>query len=117
MDWLSGMKEIIGSAIPFFESIPAIRAILAFILMFFLPGFAWTLVFFGRKQINILERLVISFGLSIAVVALTIFALNRLVGMGISGFNALVIIIVVTAIPLLIYLLKRLTSKEEDTDE
>ncbi len=117
MDLLSGIREIIGSAVPFLESVPVIRAILGSILMFFLPGFAWTLVFFGRKQINILERLALSFGLSIALVTLSIFALNRLIGMGITGPNAVLVIIAITVIPLAIYLLKRLMVKREDTAE
>ena len=114
MDWLSAIKEIIGSAVPFLGSVPAIRAILGFILMFFLPGFAWTLVFFSGKQINIIERLALSLGLSIATVTLSILALNRLIGMRITGFNAVLVIIAVTIIPVVIYCLKRLIGKRED---
>ena len=50
----------------FFESVPVIRGIIGFILVLFIPGFAWTLVFF--KQLNVIERIALSFGLSIAVV-------------------------------------------------
>jgi len=67
VDWLSAIRDIIGSAIPFLDSLPAMRVILGFILVFFLPGFAWTLVFFSGRQINIIERLALSLGLSIAV--------------------------------------------------
>ena len=81
------------------------RAILGIALMFFLPGFAWTLVFFRR--INRLERFVLSVGLSIAIVTLSILALNIVVGIRITGFNSLLIIITVTVIPLAIYYLRR----------
>ncbi len=108
MDWLSGIKEIIGSAVPFLDSVPAIRVILGFILVFFLPGFAWTLVFFSGRQINIVERLALSLGLSIAAVTLSIIALNKLIGMSITGSNAVLVIITVTIIPVVIYCLKRL---------
>lgn len=111
MDWLSAIKDIIGSAVPFLDSVPAIRVILGFILMFFLPGFAWTLVFFSGKQINIIERLALSLGLSIAVVTLSILALNRLIGLGITGSNAVLVIIAVTIIPVIIYYLKRLAVR------
>ena len=79
--------------------------------MFFLPGFAWTLVFFSGKQINIIERLALSLGLSIAVVTLSILALNRLIGLGITGSNAVLVIIAVTIIPVIIYYLKRLAVR------
>ena len=114
MDWLSGVKEIIGSALPFLDSLPAIRVILGFILVFFLPGFAWTLVFFSGRQINIIERLALSLGLSIAAVTLSILALNRLIGMRITGFNAVLAIIAITIIPVVIYGLKRLIGKRGD---
>ena len=115
MDLVSVIKEVIGTAVPFLDSIPAIRAILGFVLMFLLPGFAWTLVFFSGKQINIIERLALSLGLSIATVTLSILALNRLIGMRITGSTAVLIIIAVTIIPVVIYCLKRLTGKRADT--
>ncbi len=105
MDWLSPIKQIFEFALPFLDKLPAIRAILGFILVFFLPGFAWTLVFF--KQVNIIERIVLSFGLSIAVVTLSILTLNVLIGVRITGLNSLLIIIVITIIPVTFYYLKR----------
>ena len=117
MEWLSGVKGIIGSSVPFLDSVPVIRAALGFILAFFLPGFAWTLVFFSSKQINIIERLALSFGLSIAAVTLSILALDKLLGMRITGSNAVLVIIVITVVPVAFYLLKRLMSKREDNAE
>ncbi len=97
------------------EDIPVIRAILGSILVFFLPGFAWTLVFF--KKINIIERIALSIGLSIALVTLSIIVLNMLIGMRINGGNALVTIIVITIIPAGIYFLRRyLAHRSEVTD-
>jgi len=111
--WLSGVKEIIGSALPFLDSLPAIRAILGFILAFFLPGFAWTLVFFSGRQINIVERLALSLGLSIAAVTLSIIVLHVLFGMTITGANSLLIIIVITIIAIVLYLLKRFAIRKK----
>jgi len=101
-------RQIFEFAIPFLERLPTVRAILGFILMFFLPGLAWTLVFF--KQINVMERIVLSFGLSIAVVTVTIIALNILLDIRITGSNSLLIIIVLTIIPLALYFLRRLVK-------
>ena len=98
LDWLSPF-------FPLLESIPGLRAILALILMFFLPGFAWSLVFF--RQINILERIALSVGLSIAIVTLSILALHVVVGVRITGFNSVLIIIILTIIPLAFYCLTR----------
>ncbi len=111
MDWLSPIKQIFEFALPFLEKLPAIRAILGFILVFFLPGFAWTLVFF--KQVNIIERIALSFGLSIAVVTLSILVLNVLIGVRITGLNSLLIIIVITIIPVAFYYLKRFVKGKD----
>ncbi len=86
-----------------------VRGILGFILVFFIPGFAWTLVFF--KQVNILERIVLSFGLSIAVVTLSILVLNKLIGIRITGLNSVLIILVITVVPIVVYYLNRLRSR------
>ena len=91
--------------LPIFENVPVLRAIIAFILVFFLPGFAWTLVFF--KQLKVIERTGLSFGLSIALVTLSVLALHLLFDMKINGTNALLTIIVITLIAAGIYALKR----------
>ena len=106
MDWLSPVKQIFEFGLPFLERLPAIRAILGFILVFFLPGFAWTLIFFNR--VNVIERIVLSFGLSIALVTLSILALNVLLGIRITGLNSLMIITMLTIIPVVVYYLKRI---------
>ena len=107
------LGQIFNFAIPFLERLPIVRAVLGVILMFFLPGFAWTLVFF--KQINIIERIALSFGLSIAIVALSIIVLNVLLGIRINGGNALLIIIVLTGIPLAVYYLKRYLGRPSES--
>ena len=109
MDWLSPIREVFGFIFPFLERLPIIRAILGFILVFFLPGFAWTLVFF--RQINVIERVTLSFVLSIVVVTLSLFFVNRLIGIKITGFNSVMVIIVVTILPLIAYYLNRLIRR------
>ena len=103
MDWLSVLSASGGFGV--------IRAILGFTLVFFLPGFAWTLVFFSGKQINLLERTALSFGLSIAIVTLSILALDRLLVTSITGFNAVLIILAATIIPVVTYYLKPLSPR------
>ncbi len=109
MDWLSPLRELFGFVFPFLERLPIIRAILGFILVFFLPGFAWTLVFF--RQINVIERVTLSFGLSIVVVTLSLLLLNRLIGISITGFNSVLVIVAITILPALVYYLNRLIKR------
>ena len=100
------------SLLSFAEHLPVIRAILGFVLVFFLPGFAWTLVFFNR--VNIIKRIALSFGLSIALVTLSIIVLNLLFHVRINGINALLTIIVITLIPAGIYLFKRFGIRKSE---
>jgi len=111
MDWLSPIRELFGFVFPFLERLPIIRAILGFILVFFLPGFAWTLVFF--KQINVIERVTLSFGLSIVVVTLSLLLLDRLIGISITGLNAVLVIVAITVLPVLVYYLNRLVKRKK----
>jgi len=105
----------LSGLLSFAEEIPVIRAIVGGILVLFLPGFAWTLVFF--KKISIIERIALSIGISIALVTIVIILLNVAFGIRISGPNAIVIIIVITIIPVGIYFLRRhLARRSEATD-
>jgi uncharacterized membrane protein len=111
VDWLSPIRDLFGFVIPFLERLPVLRAILGFILVFFLPGFAWTLIFF--RQVSVIERIIFSFGLSIAIVTLSILFANLVFGMRITGFNSLLVIIVVTILPVAIYYLTRLVKRRK----
>ena len=111
MDWLSPIRELFGFVFPFLERLPVIRAIVGFILVFFLPGFAWTLVFF--RQIKVLERIPLSFALSIVVVTLSLLFANRLIGTRITGFNSVLIISVVTILPIVAYYLNRFIKRRK----
>ena len=106
-------EEIFGFVLPFLDSVPAVRGILGFVMVFLLPGFAWTLVFFSGRQINMIERLALSVGLSIATVTLGILVLNNLFGVNIPGTNAVLIIFVITAIPIVWYYIKRTIGKQK----
>ncbi len=103
MDLLSPLRELSGVFLPFLESIPAVRVMLAIILVFFLPGFAWTIVFF--RQLKPIERIPISIALSIVVVTLSILFISTIFGMRINGFNAVLIIVMITVLPVAAYFL------------
>ena len=88
----------------FLDSVPWLRAISAVVLVFFAPGFAWTLVLCER--ISVIERIVFSFAISIAAVTLCIFAFGWLPGTTITGTNSLLIILAVTGVPLAVYFIR-----------
>lgn len=109
MDWLSPIRELFGFVFPFLESLPVIRAILGFILVFFLPGFAWTFVFF--RQIKVIERVTLSFALSIVAVTLGLLLASALLGIRITGANSALVIVVITILPVLAFYLNRLIRR------
>jgi len=109
------INEIFGFISRLLENFGILKAILGFILVFFLPGFAWTLVFF--TQINNIERIVLSFGLSIVLVTLSVFFMNVVAKMSITGSNSLIVLIIITIIPLTIYYLTRVFRHKREKDD
>jgi len=53
-----------------------IRNVMGIILVIFLPGYSLTMSLFPRKQIDNVERIALSIGLSLAMVAITGLVLN-----------------------------------------
>ncbi|MCX8178922.1 MAG: DUF1616 domain-containing protein [Candidatus Aenigmarchaeota archaeon] len=84
------------------EIIEIARIIFGSIFVLFLPGFAWSYVFFKKNEIDALERVALSFGLSIALVPLVVFYFNFLFKMKINILNVSLLIILLTSIPLII---------------
>lgn len=100
MEIWATIEGMFNLAIPVLDNIPALRGILGMLLIFFAPGFAWSLIFF--KNVNRLERVALSIGLSIALVTLTVFGLNLALDVPINGVTSLVVILVLIAVPLCI---------------
>jgi len=109
MDWLSPIRELFGFAFASPGPLSIIRAILGFTLVFFLPGFAWTIIFF--RKINVIERVTLSFALSIVVVTLSLLFISRLIGLRITWLSSTLVIIIVTILPLVAYYLNRLVKR------
>ena len=64
-----------------------VRLIFGGIFILFIPGLAWSYVFFLRKNIDWIERIALAFGLSIALVPLSVFWLNWLFDMKVTLLN------------------------------
>ena len=77
-----------------------LRIIFGSIFILFLPGYAWSFIFFKKGKIDLIERIALSFGLSIALVPLTVFYLNYLLKVKISLANTSIVVGTLVAIPL-----------------
>ena len=84
-----------------------IRAIFGGLFLLFVPGFAWSYVFFARKNINGIERVALSFGLSVALVPLTVFWLNFMFQVKVTLVNTCLVVCGLTVIPAVYFLIKR----------
>ena len=76
-----------------------LRIFFGSVFILFVPGFVWSYVFFAKKNIDWVERIALSFGLSIALVPLTVFWLNWLFHVKITPLNTSLIVCGLTAIP------------------
>ncbi|MFC1917788.1 DUF1616 domain-containing protein [Chloroflexota bacterium] len=104
------IEELFETTSGILEPLGLFRIILGYVLVLFVPGFTWTLVLFKHRQLNILERIALSIGLSIAIVTITLLVLNQLIGYPITTVNSLLVILVLSGIPLLYMVAMRLLS-------
>ena len=89
------------------DAVDLLKMVCGAILVLFIPGLPWTFVFLHRTKVDMVERIALSFGLSIALVPLFTFLLNRLFGMGITILTVTVLALVLTAIPIGYVFLRR----------
>ncbi len=80
--------------------------IFAAIFILFLPGFVLSLVFFKWGKIDIIERIALSFALSIAVVPLLVFYTN-LIGIKITRESVILETLFIIAVSGVIYYIRR----------
>jgi len=99
---LALISVILGLVIGFLESF---RIVFGAVYVLFLPGFIISFIFFPKtnekKGIDWLERIALSFALSIAIIPLVVFYLN-LAGIRINLLNTSLIILGVIAVSLVI---------------
>lgn len=81
------------------EILEITRALIALPLVLFVPGYAWSRVLFREGEVDGIERVVLSIGLSIALVPLAIFFLNR-AGMPITALSSFATIVALTILAL-----------------
>jgi uncharacterized membrane protein len=96
---------LITVALSFFMNyLEAARIVFGSVYVLFIPGFIISFIFF--KKIDVLERIALSFALSIAIVPLTVFYLN-LIGLKIGTLNVFLTILAIIIISTIILLIKK----------
>ena len=73
------------------------------IFVLFVPDFCWSFLFFKRKSIDLVERIALSFGLSIALVPLTVFWLNWIFDMRITELSLILTVSVLSILAIILY--------------
>ncbi len=81
-----------------------LRIIFGSIFVLFIPGFVWSYVFFKKGKIDEIERIALSFGLSITLVPLIVFWLNWLLKIKINIVNVTAVILGLIGCALIILL-------------
>ncbi len=92
------------------------RVFFGSLFVLFVPGLAWSYVFFPRREIDWIERLAISFGLSIALVSLSVFWLNWLLHVKITLLNTSLLLWGLTGVALLFVWARRQTRIRDSVE-
>lgn len=90
------------------ELLTIIQIIIGSVLALFLPGYAWTRLIFYKTELGRIEILALSLGISIAILPLTIFYLNKFLGISINFTNLVLVALTLTLIPSIIWKIKKL---------
>ncbi len=88
--------------------IESFRIVFGSFFVLFLPGYVMSFIFF--KELEIIERIALSFALSIAVVPLAMFYLN-LIGIRINFTNSVIVISCIILTSLIILYIGGIKSK------
>lgn len=93
-----------------------IKIVIGSILVLFIPGYFVSLIFMKRGTIDIIERVALSFALSIAVVPLLAFYLN-LVGVKINRLSIIIEILAIVLISIGILYFTNIYKKRKQNDQ
>ena len=89
-----------------------IQIIISIIFLLFIPGFFVSHIFFKEKEIDIIERIALSFALSVAIVPLLAFYLN-IMGVKINIYSVSFVISIVLFISILTLLIQNEKNKRK----
>jgi uncharacterized membrane protein len=92
------------------NGLEALRIFLGTVFVLFVPGLAWSYVFFARKKIDWIERVALSFGLSIALVPIAVFWLSWLFQMKVNLLSISATVVGLTVLAM-VYLFTRRSTR------
>ncbi|MBN2094787.1 MAG: DUF1616 domain-containing protein [Candidatus Aenigmarchaeota archaeon] len=93
------------------EALEAARMIVASAFILFMPGLSLSFAFFPKRgEIDWIERIALSFGLSIATLPLLVFHANFLLGIKINLLNVAILNLALATLGYLIYLKRSSTN-------
>lgn len=85
---------------------------LSSLFVLFAPGFAASFAIFPKTgEVDLIERVALSFALSIALIPLVVFYLNMLIGIPINLLNASIIVVGVILVSVTIYWIRKNNKK------
>ena len=82
-----------------YQLITLLQAVFSVVFVLFVPGFCLSWAFYPRKEdLDAIERIVLSFGLGIASIALSIFYLNKLIGVPVNAGTSFLVVLLISAV-------------------
>jgi len=84
-----------------------LRAILGLILIFFIPGFAFTWAIYTKKtDLSFIVRIALSCVLSVAIVMLSSLFLDSVLGIETTGPNVAIMLLIISLFFIILYLVR-----------
>jgi len=81
-----------------------IQAVIGLPLVLFIPGYALSYAFFPKKKdLDLMERIALSFGLSFALIPLAVFFLNKFLKIPITVYSSFSIVVAITLIGIIVW--------------
>ena len=85
-----------------------IQAIIGLPLVLFIPGYALSYAFFPKKKdMDLVERIALGFGLSIATIPLSVFFLNQFLKIPITVYSSLAITVAITLVGVIVWIKRK----------
>ena len=94
-----------------------LRMVFSGLFVLFVPGFIWGYVFFPGRNIDWIERVAISIGLSIAMVTLCVLCLNWLFEMKITLLNLSLTVCGLTVVPGVYIVFRKFLRRKQVSNE
>ena len=94
-----------------------LRMVFGGLFVLFVPGFIWGYVLFPGRNLNSLERVAISIGLSIAMVTLCVLIVNWLFDMKIILHNLSLTVCGLIVVPAVYILLRKFLRSKHASDK